>query len=255
MIRAFFKKEFMQLRRTYLLLVVILMMAGAGAISVLTIKYMPLLFEMAGMDITSLMGGMTFDATASWASYFPNVQQMGLLPLGILMAMDAGKEFRGQALALMLGRGLPRRAAVWAKVLIGALVWTVACLAGGLVCGLLNQALFGEAIMGGLWASLGYIWLYGILIVVLCVAGCAYMQSISGGLMASGGFLLITILIGFWPKAVHYNPASLASQAPSMLADPSTQWDFWPAAAIAVALAAAAMFVATRRYREKKTTN
>ena len=255
MIKAFLKKEWTQLRRTYPMAILVLAMLVTGAISPIIIKYTPAILEKEGLDPSSLLGMISFDAPGSWASFFGNVRQLGLLTLVILLALEAGKEFRGQALVLMLGRGLPRSTAIWAKILSGLLVWTVACLVSYLACGLLTLSLFGQTIVPGLWVPLAYFWLYGAVLVFVTVAGCAMAQGIFGGFLASGGFVAITALISLWPSADNYNPASMAARGPAILAQPSTQWDYLPAALAAIAVAAASVTMATRWYRGKKASN
>jgi ABC-2 type transport system permease protein len=123
---AYFKKEVCEVTRTYKLTVMGLVFLLFGIMNPLTAKLLPEIMASVmpeGMSIT-LPEPSAMD---SWAQFFKNVSQMGLIVLVVLFSGAMAGEFSRSTLIQPLTKGLARRVTLAAKFLAIALFWTTRC--------------------------------------------------------------------------------------------------------------------------------
>lgn len=207
---AFTGKEFTEYIRTYKLIILLIVFMIFGFLSPITAKYLPQILTMAGLDPAAMgLGDPT--AADSFAQFFKNIGQMGLLVVVIIFSGIMANEFSKGTLVNMLTKGLKRPIVILSKWISSVVCWTLAyllCL--GITYGYTS---FYFEIKGyhHLFASFFALWLYGVLLLVLVILGGIIFKNVYGSLLLTGGVAVVLTLINLLPSAQKYNPASLAT--------------------------------------------
>jgi ABC-2 type transport system permease protein len=225
---AFTGKEFTEYIRTYKLFILLIVFMIFGFLSPITAKYLPQILEMAGLDPAAMgMGDPT--AADSFAQFFKNVGQMGLLVVVIIFSGIMANEFTKGTLVNMLTKGLKRPTVILSKWASSILCWTAAyllCL--GITYG---YTAFYFEIEGyqHMFASFFALWLYGVFLLVLVILGGTLFKNVYGSLLLTGGVAVVLTLLNLVPSFQTYNPASLASDSLALITAQKALDDLLPA--------------------------
>jgi ABC-2 type transport system permease protein len=221
-----FQKEWLELIRTYRLLVVVIVLVFFGLTSPLLTKLTPELNKLMPQD-----SGITIQITRppsvedSIVQYVKNTAQFGIL-LAILLSMGsmAQEKDKGTA-AMMLVKPLSRGAFIGAKFLGLVVLFTVSIAAAAIACYYYTMLLF-EAMNVLHWVVLNALILLYVLVYVAITLFCSTLtksQVAAGGIAV--GVLIVLGLIGLVPALGKYLPGELISWGTRlMLGDMSTSW-------------------------------
>ena len=119
---AFFKKEMMENLRTYKFLILALVFLALGIMSPLSAKYLPDLVA-AFLPEGANLGIGEPAILDSWAQFFKNVPQIGLIVLVILFSTMLSAEFTKGTLVNFVTKGLSRSGVILAKSTAALLIW------------------------------------------------------------------------------------------------------------------------------------
>lgn len=247
---AFTKKEFVEGFRTYKFVIMLAVFLLIGVTNPLTAKLTPQLMETLmpeGMKIT-LPEPTALD---SWAQFFKNVPQMGLLVLVIVLSTMMSGEFSRGTLVNILTKGLPRNIVILSKFTMAASVWTLSYL----VC---FTATYGYTLyfwkdsVANLVLSVFCLWLFGILLIGALLLGGVLFRSSYGCLLFTGGFVVVLFILDILPKLRKYNPVALASGNMALLTGDMAAGDFIFPSVIGGAAAAGFILCAIVLFNKKQ---
>jgi len=222
---AFTKKEFCETVRTYKLLIMGAVFLLLGMMNPITAKITPQLlksFMPAGIEITIAEP----TAMDSWAQFFKNVPQMGLIILVIIFSGIMANEFSRGTLINMLTKGLSRSVVILSKFTMAVLLWTASyALCFGVTYVYTAYFWKGDGVSNILF-SVFCLWLFGILLLATIMLGGVIFNSSYGCLLFTGGFVVALLLINIVPRLQKYNPITLASSNMALLANEMSVADF-----------------------------
>lgn len=225
---AFTGKEFTEYIRTYKLFILLVVFMIFGFLSPITAKYLPQILEMAGLDPAAMgMGDPT--AIDSFAQFFKNVSQMGLLVVVIIFSGIMANEFSKGTLVNMLTKGLKRPTVILSKTISSILCWTVAfllCL--GITYGYTKYYFDIEGYQH-MFAAFFALWLYGVFLLILVILGGTLFKNVYGSLLLTGGVVVLLTLLNLVPSFQKFNPASLASDGLLLMTAQKALADLLPA--------------------------
>ncbi len=215
---AFTKKEILESLRTYKLLILVIVFMFFGVLGPLMAKLTPRLLESLvteGIQII-LPEPTAFD---SWAQFFKNVSQMGLLVITIIFSGMMANEFNRGTFINILTKGLPRRTVILSKFTVASLIWSVSYMTCfGLSYAYTAYFWSGDRI-SNLLVSVVCLWLFGILLITEILLGGVLFKSIYGCLLYVGGFVSFLFTLNILPKVQLYNPIALISKNMSLLTE------------------------------------
>ncbi|MCL2137097.1 MAG: ABC transporter permease [Coriobacteriia bacterium] len=207
---TFVKKEVLEGLRTSRMLVMLLVFLGFGILSPLTAKLTPNLLELLVPE------GLSFNlpepgALDSWAQFFKNTSQMGLIVTIVVFSGIMANELSRGTMINMLTKGLSRNAVVLAKYTYMVLLWSLSLA----FCALVTQAytvfLWPSDNVASLFFSIACLCLFGaFLLAVLLFAACCF-DGVPACLLTSGSVVVVMLVANIFPNVEKYNPLSLAS--------------------------------------------
>ena len=165
---------------------------------------------MAGLDPAAL-GVANPTAADSFAQFFKNIGQMGLLVLVIIYCGIIANEFSKGTLINMLTKGLKRHTVIFSKVTSSVVAWTMAYLLSAGVSYGFTAYYFDMKGLSHTFAALFALWLYGVFLLMLVIFGGVLFKTVYGSLLFTGGVAVVLTLLNLVPTLQKYNPASLAT--------------------------------------------
>lgn len=231
---AFTGKEFIELLRTYKLLILVVVFLFFGMLSPVTAKHLPEILKMAGLDPASL-GISNPTAADSFAQFFKNIGQMGLLVLVVIYCGIMANEFSKGTLINMLTKGLKRRTVIISKVASSVVAWTFAYLLSAGVSYGFTSYYFDMKGLHHTFFALTALWLYGVFLLMAVIFGGVLFKTVYGSLLFTGGVAVALTLLNLVPTIQKYNPASLATDNLAVMTAQKGLDDLLPAFILCVA--------------------
>ena len=228
---AFTKKEFTESLRTYKFLIMTVVFLIFGIMSPLTAKFTPEILKAAGLDPSAAAALGLGEPTMidSWAQFFKNTGQLGLLVAAIVFSGIMANEFTKGTLINMLTKGLNRGTVVLAKLTAAVTVWTLAYLLCLGTCRGYTAYYFEPVGLSNVFFSFFSLWLFGVLLIALLVFGGVAFKGILGSLLTAGGTVAVLSLINIVPKIQKFNPATLSGAGMALLTGQKALADVLPA--------------------------
>lgn len=245
---AFTKKEFTENLRTYKLLIMGAVFLLFGMMNPVLAKFTPEIINAAGLNIDI----PTPIALDSWAQFFKNAGQMGLLVLIIVFCGIMASEFSRGTLVNILTKGLKRSTVILAKFTMATVIWTLSYLLCYVVTYCYTAYFWSMDGMNHIFLSFFSLWLYGLLLIVLLILGGVLFKNIFGSLLLTGGTVIVMSLINISPKLQKYNPITLSSDNMSLLSAQKAVSDFMPALMICAALIVVLMMISITVFNKKQ---
>ncbi len=244
------RKEFLQLARTYRLLMLAIILVAFGLASPLLAKLLPEMMRLVpgGEEFVPLIPEPTLaDAVTQ---YVKNTSQFGLL-MALLLAMGAvaQEKERGTAV-LVLVKPLPRSIFLLAKFVALALAFLLCLALAGLGGYYYTMLLFTAPDTWGWLAMNLLLWVYMLVYVALTLLASVLVRSQVAAAGLGFGALLLLGALGAIPGLGQYLPGQLATWGGALLADPMAR--SWPALWISLGLIAASLLAAWVVFRRQE---
>jgi ABC-2 type transport system permease protein len=220
-----FRKEWMELIRTYRLLIVAIVLVFFGLTSPLLAKFTPEIISLVpgGAEISKVIPVPTvWDAVAQ---YVKNMAQFGII-LALLLTMGAVAQEKDKGTATMvLVKPMPRSAFLGAKFISLAAMFAVCLIAAGIACYYYTLLLF-EAMDVVRWLGLNTLLFLYVLVYVALTLFCSTLtksQASAGGVAL--GLLVVLGLVGAIPGLGKYLPGEMIAWGTRIMqGDTSTSW-------------------------------
>ena len=248
---AFTKKEFIESLRTYRLIILAAVFLLFGVMSPLFAKFLPEILgslDMGGGATLTLPEPVAMD---SWAQFFKNVGQMGMLALIITFCGIMSNEFSRGTLVNLLTKGMKRRTVILSKFLSASALWAGSYLLCLAACWAYTAYYWPASGLSHAFLAFLAPWLFGELLIALLIFGGTLSGNFYGSLGVCGGAVVALLLLNIAPKAQKYNPVVLSSGTLELLNSQKDVADFIPAMIIC-GVATAVLIVASVAVFSKK---
>ena len=232
---AFTRKEFVESLRTYRLIVLAAVFLLLGVMSPLFAKLLPELLNGADMGGGVILAMSEPVAMDSWAQFFKNVGQMGMLALIITFCGIMANEFSRGTLINLLTKGMKRHIVIWSKFLSASILWAVSYLLCLAVCYSYTAYYWPANILSHTLLAFFAPWLFGEFLIALLILGGVLFGNFYGSLLTCGGVIVVLNLLNIIPGAQKYNPVILSGDTLNLLNAQKTVVDFMPAVLICAA--------------------
>jgi len=219
---AFTKKEVTEYFRTSKIVILGIVFLLFGMMNPVLAKFTPEIIKAAGLDIT-LPEPTALD---SWAQFFKNVGQMGLVVVVIVFSGIMANEFSKGTLINILTKGLKRKTVILSKFTVASVLWTLSYLFCLLVTALYTAYFWEMNGMNHVFIVFFGPWLYGELLIVLLILGGILFKSSLGSLLLVGGLTVAMTILSIFPKLQKFNPMTLTSDNMALLSGVKSAADF-----------------------------
>ena len=250
---AFLKKEFLENARTYKMLILFMVFLIFGIMNPLVAKLTP---ELLSALVPEMSEGMSIvlpepSAFDSWAQFFKNISQIGIIVVIIIFSGILSTELSKGTLINVLTKGLSRTAVIFSKFTCMASLWTISVAISFAVTQLYTIYLFPTDKVSNLLFSVFCMWLFGIFLLALLMFTATFTRNNYGCLLLTGAGAVICMLVNISPAAHKYNPLSLASDNMALLTNDietsSLYTCIWIACALTLVLVSLSVLIFRKR--------
>ena len=213
---AFVKKELTESLRTYKFFIMTMVFLLFGFMNPIVAKITPDLLKAVmpeGVSITL----PTPSAIDSWAQFFKNISQTGLVVVVIIFSGLIASEFDKGTLVNLLTKGLPRSNVVLAKFTASTLIWTVGYSLCFAVTAVYTAYFWKMDEISNLFLAVFGLWLFGELLITLIIFGGVLFKTIYGSLLLTGCAVILMLIASIAPKLQKFNPITISANNVSLL--------------------------------------
>jgi len=233
---AFTKKEFTESIRTYRLIILAAVLVFFGILSPLTAKLLPELLGTIDLGEGMVITLPEPSAMDSWAQFFSNIGQMGMLALIITFSGITANEISRGTLVNLLTKGMPRHAVVSSKFVTASALWTagyILCLA---ICYAYTLYYWPLDDISNAFLAFFSLWLFGEFLIAMLIFGGILFGTFYGSLLSCFGVIITMSLLNIAPAVQKFNPISLAGATLGLLNNQTKPDDFIPAIIICASI-------------------
>jgi ABC-2 type transport system permease protein len=248
---AFTKKEFTENLRTYKLMIMTVVFLIFGVMSPLFAKFTPEILKAAGVDASALGMG-TPTAMDSFAQFFKNVGQLGLVVLVIVFCGTMANELSKGTLINILTKGMKRSTVILSKFTMATVIWTVSYLLCLAVTYAYTAYYFGIGNISNAFLTFFSMWLFGVLLVALVILGGVLFKNIYGSLLLTGGIVIVMMIVNVFPKLQKYNPITLSGDNMQLITAQKAASDFIPAVIVCAVLTVVSVIASIMVFNKKQ---
>jgi len=222
---AFTRKEMIEYLRTYKLLIMGLVFLLFGMMNPVLAKFTPDIIKAAGLDL-QLPEPTALD---SWAQFFKNVGQMGMVVMVVIFSGIMANEFSKGTLINILTKGLKRSTVILSKFTVASIIWTLAYLFCFTVTYIYTLVFWEMTGLHHVFWTFFSPWLYGEFLIALLILGGVFFKNVIGSLLLIGGLTVLMTILSIFPQFHDFNPMTLSSDNMSLLMGLKELSSFTPA--------------------------
>lgn len=248
---VFFKKEIRESISTYRLLIMLMVFLIFGIMNPLVAKITPDLvskFMPEGVSI-SVPEPSSID---SWAQFFKNIQQMGLIVMMLVFSGVLTGELTKGTLINLLTKGLTREAVITAKYAAMMVIWSISVVISFVVTWAYTVYLFPDGKSQNLFFAVFCLWVFGAFLLAVLLLASTLVTGSYGSLLMVGGVVVGLTILNIIPAVQDYNPLSLASQNMAVVTSAVEFSTLWPALALTLVASVLLVLLAIASFRKKQ---
>ncbi|MGX7109449.1 ABC transporter permease [Facklamia miroungae] len=213
----FIKKEMVEYYRDKKLFIMFIVFALVGLISPLIAKLTPIILESVSTN-GAIIKIPTPTEMDSWAQFFKNIGQMGMLTLILVFSSQMSHELERGTLINLFSKGLSRKAVVMAKFFVGVIIWMTSCIVAFIMTFIYTGYFFDNTIrLDILLFALSLPFLFGVLLLSIELLGGIITGSTIGSLSFVGVSILLQLLLSIKSDWVTYFPIYLVTNPLDLL--------------------------------------
>ncbi len=209
--KAFLRKEWMEMTRTGRLLILTIIFLLFGIMNPAIAKLTPWLMDMMKESIAESglnIGTVTVTAMSSWGQFYKNAP-MALIAFALMSCGLLTSEYQKGTLIQVVTKGLSRRKIFASKMITVFGSWTVLYLVYFGVTYGYTAYFWGEDKVEDLFAGSAMYWLFGMLICALILVFSAISNSGGQVLLGTGAVFFAVVIMNYIPKLQKFLPLRL----------------------------------------------
>ena len=246
---AFLKKELTENMKNYRFLILLAVFLIFGLASPFLARFMPEILSVAAADMRMGSAPVALDA---WEQFYKNISGVGFSAFIILFGSCMSGEYSKGTLLLLVTKGLPRRAVIFAKYTVAAVLMTVCYWAGFLATYCYTAYLWPGTTLSRVFTAAFYLWLIGFLYLSILLLGCVIFNQTFTSILFTGGIVAVISLLGIAEPLAKFNPFLLTSKNVDLLSGAASVSEFLMPSVISIAVTIIGLWLAAILFDEKQ---
>lgn len=246
---AFLKKELTENVKNHRFLILFAVFLIFGLASPFLAKFMPEILSAVAADMQMRSAPAALDA---WEQFYKNISGVGSSAFIILFGSCMSGEYSKGTLVLLVTKGLPRRAVIFAKYTAAAVLMTVCHWAGSLAAYCYTAYLWPDTVLPHVFTAAFYLWLIGFLYLSILLLGCVIFKQAFTSILFTGGIVAVISLLGIAPPLARFDPFLLASKNVDLISGAASVSEFFIPAIISVVITVVGLWSAVVLFDRKQ---
>ena len=248
---AFLKKEILESIRTYKLFIMLIVFILFGVMNPLVAKLTPHIIKTLIPDGNSISIAQA-TALDSWAQFFKNITQMGLILTLLVLSGILVTELSKGTLINILTKGLSRQAVILSKFTSMILMWTLSVAVSFIITWIYTVYLFTDGGTNNLLFAVFCLWLFGSFLLSLLIFSSTITNTNYGSLTIIGLTVVIGMLLNIIPSFQNYNPISLSTRNMELLTSTISPTYLYKAIMVTFIMAIVLIILSILSFRKKQ---
>lgn len=220
-----------------------------GLTSPFLAKFMPEILSAVAADMRMGSSPVALDA---WEQFYKNISGVGFSAFIILFGSCMSGEYSKGTLVLLVTKGLPRRAVIFAKYTVAAVLMTICYWAGFLATYCYTAYLWPGTTLPHVFTAAFYLWLTGFLYLSILLLGCVIFKQTFTSILFTGGIVAIISLLGIFEPLTKCNPFLLTSKNVEIISGAASVSKFLMPAIISIVVTIIGLWFATMLFDRKQ---
>ena len=246
---AFLKKELTENVKNYRFLILFAVFLIFGLTSPFLAKFLPEILSAMASDMQ--MGSVPV-ALDAWEQFYKNISGVGFSAFIILFGSCMSSEYSKGTLVLLVTKGLPRSAVIFAKYTVAAVLMTICYWAGFLATYCYTAYLWPGATLSHVFTAAFYLWLIGFLYLSILLLGCVVFKQTFTSILFTGGIVAVISLLGIIEPLAKFNPFVLASKNLDLISGAASVSELFVPATISVVITVVGLWFAILLFDRKQ---
>lgn len=170
---AFVKKEFAENIKNYRFLIMLAVFLVFGMLSAFLAKFTPEILSALGAEMKMASEPIALDA---WKQFYKNISGVGFSAVIILYGSCLSGEYSKGTLILMVTKGLSRKAVIFAKYTVAAVLMTISYWGSYVFTYSYTAFLWPDAKLSNVALAALALWIVGLLYLSILMVGCVYLN-------------------------------------------------------------------------------
>lgn len=246
---AFLKKELTENMKNCRFPILFAVFLIFGLTSPFLAKFMPEILSAVAADMRMGAAPAALDA---WEQFYKNISGVGFSAFIILFGSCMSGEYSKGTLVLLVTKGLPRRAVIFAKYTVAAVLMTVCYWTGFLAAYCCTAYLWPGTILFHVFTAAFYLWLTGFLYLSILLLGCVAFKQTFTSILFTGGIVAVISLLGTAEPLEKFNPFLLTSKNVDLISGAVSVSEFFVPAMLSVAITVVGLLSAILLFDRKQ---
>ncbi len=246
---AFLKKELTENMKNYRFLILFAVFLIFGLTSPFLAKFMPEILSAVAADMQ--MGSIPV-ALDAWEQFYKNISGVGFSAFIILFGSCMSGEYSKGTFVLLVTKGLPRSAVIFAKYTVAAVLMTVCYWTGFLATYCYTAYLWPGTMLSHVFTAAFYLWLIGFLYLSILLLGCVIFKQTFTSILFTGGIVAVISLLGIVDPLARFNPFLLTSKNVDLISGAASVSEFLMPTVISIAITIIGLWFATIFFDRKQ---
>ena len=246
---AFLKKELTENMKNYRFLILFAVFLIFGLASPFLAKFMPEILSAVAADMQMGSAPVALDA---WEQFYKNISGVGFSAFIILFGSCMSGEYSKGTLVLLVTKGLPRPAVIFAKYTVATVLMTVCYWAGFLAAYCYTAYLWPGVALPYVLTAAFYLWLIGFLYLSILLLGCVVFKQTFTSILFTGGVVALISLLGIVEPLAKFNPFLLTSKNVDLISGAASVSEFFAPAMISAVMTGAGLWSAILFFDRKQ---
>lgn len=246
---AFLKKELTENIKNYRFLILFAVFLIFGLISAFLARFMPEILSAVAADMQMGAAPVALDA---WEQFYKNTSGVGFSAFIILFGSCMSGEYSRGTLVLLVTKGLPRSAVIFAKYTAAAILMTACYWTGFLATYCYTACLWPGTMLSHVFTAAFYLWLIGFLYLSILLPGCVIFRQTFTSILFTGGIAAIISLLGMVEPLAKFNPFLLTSKNVELISGAVSVSEFFMPAIISIAITIIGLWSAVMLFDRKQ---
>ena len=246
---AFLKKELTENMKNCRFPILFAVFLIFGLTSPFLARFMPEILSAVAADMQMGAPPAALDA---WEQFYKNISGVGFSAFIILFGSCMSGEYSRGTLVLLVTKGLPRSAVIFAKYTVAAVLMTVCYWTGFLAACCCTACLWPGVTLSHVFTAAFYLWITGFLYLSILLSGCVIFRQTFTSILFTGGIVAVISLLGIAPPLAKFNPFLLASKNVDLISGAASVSELFMPAIISAAITIIGLWAALMFFDRKQ---
>lgn len=245
---AFVKKEFAENIKNYRFLIMLAVFLVFGMLSAFLAKFTPEILSALGAEMKMASEPIALDA---WKQFYKNISGVGFSAVIILYGSCLTGEYSKGTLILMVTKGLSRKAVIFAKYTVAAVLMTISYWGSYVFTYGYTAFLWPDAKLSNVALAALALWIVGLLYLSILMVGCVLFKQTFTSILFTGGIVALVSLLGIMEPLTKFSPFNLTTQNIDLISGIVAPSDFVMPVLTSVIMSILGLLIAIKLFNSK----